>query len=63
MPWSSTPQSGPVTEVAVSPYGSRYVVSGGLRTPSGREPWPMVCSVWQVDNGDVGARLITAYSA
>ncbi|MCU0922609.1 MAG: hypothetical protein MUF08_10840 [Burkholderiaceae bacterium] len=53
----------PVAEVAVSPYGSRYLVRGGLRTPSGREPWPLVCSVWQADNGDVGARLITAYPA
>ena len=53
----------PVAEVAVSPYGSRYLVRGGLRTPSGREPWPLVCSVWQNDNVDVGARLITAYPA
>ena len=53
----------PVAEVVVSPYGSRYLVRGGLRTPSGREPWPLVCSVWQADNGGVGARLITAYPA
>lgn len=53
----------PVAEVAVSPYGSRFLVRGGLRTPSAREPWPLVCSVWQADNGDVGARLITAYPA
>lgn len=53
----------PVAEVAVSSYGSRYLVRGGLRTPSGRDPWPLVCSVWQADNGDVGARLITAYPA
>ena len=53
----------PVAEVVVSPYGSRYLVRGGLRTPSGRDPWPLVCSVWQADNGDTGVRLITAYPA
>jgi hypothetical protein len=53
----------PVAEIAVSPYGCRYIVRGGLRTPSGRDPLPLVCSVWQADNGDIGARLITAYPA
>lgn len=53
----------PVAETAVSPYGCRYLVRGALRTPSGREPWPLVCSVWQADNGSQGARLITAYPA
>ena len=42
---------------------SRYLVRGGLRTPSGRDPWRLVCGVWQVDNGDVDAWLITAYPA
>lgn len=53
----------PVAEVVVSPYGSRYLVRGALRTPSGRDPWPLVCSVWQADNGAVGVRLITAFPA
>ncbi|MCY7314859.1 MAG: hypothetical protein LH480_04375 [Rubrivivax sp.] len=53
----------PVAEVFDSPYGSRSLVRGGLLTPSGRDPWPMVCSVWQADNGDVGVRLITAFAA
>jgi hypothetical protein len=53
----------PVGEVVTSAYGSRYVVQGRLRTPGGRDPWPMVCSVWQADNGIVGVRLITAYPA
>jgi hypothetical protein len=53
----------PVAEVVVSPYGSRYLVRGALRTPSGRDPWPLVCSVWQADNGGLGVRLITAYPA
>ena len=53
----------PVAETVVTPYGSRYLVRGGLRTPSGRDPMPLVCSVWQADNGDVGARLITAFPA
>ena len=53
--------AGEVAEVVVSPYGSRYIVRGGLRTPGGREPWPLVCSVWQADNEGTGVRLITAY--
>lgn len=53
----------PVAEATTSPYGCRYVVRGALRTPSGREPWPLVCSVWQADNGSEGTRLITAYPA
>ncbi len=53
----------PVAEVVVSPYGSRYLVRGALHTPSARSPWPLVCSVWQADNNDIGARLITAFPA
>lgn len=53
----------PVAELVVSPYGNRYLVHGGLRTPSGRDPWPLVRSVWQADNNAIGVRLITAYPA
>ena len=52
---------GRLTNALVSPYGTRYIVRGGLRTPDGRDPQPTVCSVWQADHGDVGVRLITAY--
>jgi hypothetical protein len=55
--------AGAVLEVVASPYGSRYIVRGSLGTPSGREPQPMVCTVWQADNGIEGVRLITAYPA
>ena len=55
--------TGLVQEVVVSPYGSRYAVRGGLRTPSGREPLPLVRTVWQADNGAEGVRLITAFPA
>jgi hypothetical protein len=54
---------GKVTVAVVSPYGTRYVVYGGLRTPWGWHPRPLVCSVWQADLGAVGVRLITAYPA
>jgi hypothetical protein len=53
--------SGRVTDAIASPYGTRYIVRAGLRTPDGRDPQPLVCSVWQVDHGAVGVRLITAY--
>lgn len=53
--------SGHLTHAVVSPYGTRYIVRGGLRTPDGRIPQPVVCSVWQADHGQSGVRLITAY--
>lgn len=53
--------SGQLLKVLVSPYGSRYIVRGSLPTPSGRSPKPVVCSVWQADNGAEGIRLITVY--
>jgi len=53
--------SGHLIEAFVSPYGTRYIVRGGLHTPDGRVPQPRVCGVWQADNGAVGVRLITAY--
>jgi hypothetical protein len=56
-------ESGTVLQVVSSPYGSRYTVRGKLRTPSRREPPPVVCAVWQADNGQSGVRLITAYPA
>jgi hypothetical protein len=55
--------SGRLTEAVVSPYGTRYIVRGGLRTPDGRNPQPVVCSVWQADQDAEGVRLITAYPA
>lgn len=51
----------PVAEAVASAWGTRYSVRGGLRTPDGRQPLPVVCSVWQADIGDAGVRLITAY--
>ncbi len=53
--------AGVVVGVLVSPYGSRYIVSGRLLTPSRRQPEPFINAVWQADNGTTGVRLITAY--
>lgn len=55
--------AGPVLDVVVSAYGTRYIVHGSLRTPSGRDPQPVVCTEWQADNGAKWVRLITAYPA
>ena len=52
-----------VHDVVVSPYGSRYIALGALRTPSGRHPEPVVCLMWQADVGTDEVRLITAYPA
>jgi hypothetical protein len=40
-------------------FGPRYEVEGKLNTPDGRSP--LVRSVWQLDQGTVAPRLITAY--
>ena len=40
-------------------FGPRYQVEGKLDAPDGRSP--RVRSVWQMDEGEVAPRLITAY--
>ena len=40
-------------------FGPRYAVEGELNTPDGRRP--NVRSVWQMDEGAVAPRLLTAY--
>ena len=40
-------------------FGPRYEVIGELTAPDGRHP--RICTVWQVDRGQVAPRLITAY--
>jgi len=48
-----------VARVVQTGYGPRYAVEGILKTPDGRNP--PVRTVWQMDNGEVAPRLITAY--
>lgn len=40
-------------------FGPRYAVEGELKTPTGRRP--RVRTVWQLDQGAVAPRLISAY--
>lgn len=47
MQFASARPGNRLAEVTVSPWGSRYLVRGGLRAPAGRNPWPLVCGVWQ----------------
>ena len=54
-------QAWPVADVVASRFGTKYIVTGSLNTPSGRQPLPIITSVWQRDTGEVGVRLITAY--
>lgn len=39
--------------------GITYVVEGGIKTPSGRQP--RVRSVWLVEKGELAPRFIAAY--
>ena len=48
-----------VKKVTETGFGPRYEVEGELDTPDGRRP--RICTVWQLDQGQVEPRLITAY--
>jgi len=48
-----------VTKTRETGFGPRYEVEGGLSCPNGRHP--RVRSVWQLDQGAVAPRLLTAY--
>ena len=52
-------RASPVAEKMDTAHGTKYIVVGALRTPSGQ--MPMVKSVWIVDRGSVAPRLVTAY--
>jgi hypothetical protein len=52
-------QNHDVARVTETGFGPRYAVGGELNTPSGRRPY--VRTVWQMDNGAVAPRLISAY--
>ena len=51
----------PVTETVVSDFGTKYIVNGGMGTPDGRNPLPIVRAVWIQDQGQNDVRLVTAY--
>ena len=48
-----------VTRVKETGFGPRYEVEGELAAPDGRRP--RVRTVWQVDEGQIAPRLITAH--
>ncbi|MGQ0594148.1 MAG: DUF6883 domain-containing protein [Gammaproteobacteria bacterium] len=48
-----------VIKVRETGFGPRYEVEGELTTPDGRRS--RVRTVWQVDDGQIAPRLITAY--
>ncbi len=48
-----------VCRVKETGFGPRYEVHGALATPDGRQPY--IRSVWQMDEGQLAPRLITAY--
>lgn len=52
-------QNHEVTRIKETGFGPRYEVEGELIAPDGRQP--RVRTVWQLDEGEVALRLITAY--
>lgn len=52
-------QRHPVSNVVESRHGMRYSVDGSIRSPDGRNP--SIRTVWIVELGLAGPRLVTAY--
>jgi hypothetical protein len=55
-------EHGQVHEVSLvrqTRWGPRYGIDGELNAPDGRQP--RIRTVWQVDEGQIAPRLITAY--
>jgi filamentous hemagglutinin len=52
-------ESHDVKRVKETGFGPRYQIEGRLVAPDGRSP--LVRSIWQMDQGEVAPRLITAY--
>lgn len=52
-------QMNEVTRTRETGFGPRYEVEGKLHCPNGGHP--LLRSVWQVDQGEIAPRLITAY--
>ena len=52
-------QANDVAKTRETGFGPRYEVEGRLDCPNGRRP--RVRSVWQLDEGTVAPRLLTAY--
>jgi hypothetical protein len=48
-----------VAEAVESSHGQKYILEGGMETPSGK--MPRVRTVWIVDRGLDAPRLVTAY--
>ena len=48
-----------VREVIESPYGTKYILEGGVETPAGRIV--QVRTVWIIDAGQDHSRFVTAY--
>ncbi len=48
-----------VSKIRQTLWGPRYEVNGELNTPDRRRP--RIRTVWQLDDGEIAPRLITAY--
>ncbi len=52
-------QNEPVTEIVHSPFGTKYIVDGRIRAPSGKEAF--IRTVWIIEHGSNTLRFVTAY--
>ena len=48
-----------VSRTCETRWGPRYEIDGGLKAPDGRQP--RIRTIWQIDEGQIAPRLITAY--
>jgi len=54
-------KTGEVKSVTTSPFGVKYVVEGKIVAPHGKAS--AILTVWVIESGEAGPRLVTAYPA
>ena len=57
----SIANSGNITGIVTSAYGTKYIIEGPLKSPSGNTL--MMRTVWITEVGDLRPRFVTAYPA
>ncbi len=57
----SIANNGNITETVTSAYGTKYIIEGLLKSPSGNTL--MMRTVWITEVGDLRPRFVTAYPA
>lgn len=54
-------RAGHVLRVHASPYGTKYVIQGGIQAPRGQVV--TLQTIWIIESGEIRPRFVTAYPA